>query len=204
MRRVVTILVAAGLGLWLPVMGSGPVTAATTAPALVGFEYLNGPFVWVGDIGRPVAQVVLDAPAEGDTAVSVLSSTPDVVVPSQVTVPSGSTTAVVPVTALAAGTSRLSATLGTDTVTASPDLEARSMATATNLESFVVEPGSVLQGETAVATVTLDFLAPAGGVTVAIASSPLGSSCRHRSRCRRMPTRHPSTYRLPPRVRVST
>lgn len=154
--------------------GLSPGGREAAAPTLIGLDYLNGPYVWVGDNNAPVAQVVLGAPAEGDTVVSVQSSTSEVVVPSQVTVPAGSTTAVVPVTAVAEGTSTLTATLGLVNVSATPDLDTRSTITPTSLDGLAIEPGSVSTGGTAVATVSLDFLAQPGGSDIMITSTPSG------------------------------
>ncbi len=170
MRRVLTALTASAV---LLATGStlAPPADAVDPAALVGFEYLNGPYAWAGQSDLPVAEVVLDQPAEADTAVALQSSDPSVVVPPSVTVPAGSTTADVLVHTVAAGTATLSATLGVTTISATPPLEVRTPGTATALSDLTVAPTTVAPTETATATVSLDFLAPPGGTTVAIASS---------------------------------
>lgn len=172
MRRLLAVVTAVTSGLVGGSAGLLPSSAdEPAAPALVGFEYLNGPYVWVGEVNTPVAEVVLDSPAPFDTTVSVSSDSAGVLVPDSVVVPTGSTSATVPVTAIAAGTATLTAGLGGVSVPATPALEARNRGTPTALSDLVLEPTSVHPGGTATATVVLDFLAPAGGVSVAITSS---------------------------------
>jgi hypothetical protein len=89
-------------------------TASTAAPALASITPAQ-PTLVPGALNVPVATVALTAPAAGDTTVQVTSASTGVVVVGSATVPSGQTSAAVLGSTLAAGTSVLTATLGTDT-----------------------------------------------------------------------------------------
>jgi hypothetical protein len=115
-------------------------------------------------------RVTLDVPAPADTDVDLQSSDPlSLSVPSTVTVPSGSSSALFGVTALLPSSPvTVTATLGASSaedaapVNASPDPQVASLA---------LSPNSVTVGGTSTATVTLDCEAGPTGAQVALSSS---------------------------------
>jgi trimeric autotransporter adhesin len=119
-------------------------------------------------------RVTLDVPAPADTLIDLVSDNPSALqVPSDVTVPEGSSSAFFSVNALAATlsvgvTATLDTSQATDTALVSstdPDPEAGSLS---------VNPDKVKPGNGTTATVTLACEAPTGGVTVDLTSDDPG------------------------------
>lgn len=122
------------------------------------------------------AIVTLDGPAAaGGVVVSLASANPAVAsLPATVTVPAGSTGAVVTVTtqAVTAATSvALSASFGGATVSATLTVNP---APAVTLTAVTLNPSTVTGGQSTTGTVTLSAPAPAGGVVVTVASGTPG------------------------------
>jgi hypothetical protein len=149
----------------------GQAGAAGGPPSLTGFSYINGPFARVGWANQAIATVTLSAPAEGDTTVTVTSSDPTVATTANTTVPNGQSTATAPITGFNAGFTKLTATLGADSLSPSPDLEVGGPGRVPALSGVSVQPASVQPGQSSTGTVTLDFLAPGTGTTVDLASA---------------------------------
>lgn len=166
-------LVATALLLAATTLAATPTaTAVEAVPSLVGLDYTSSHFARVGWTNQPVAEVRLDSPASAATTVATWTSDPTVAtVPDTVTVAAGETTATVPVTAVSAGSVTLFAALGADTVTAAPDLVVGEAWQVPALSGLELEPASAQPGDTATATVVLDFLAPPGGTALDLASS---------------------------------
>ena len=93
-------------------------SASNVVPALAAVSPVQTAVI-VGSVNVPVATVALTAPAVGDTTVTVTSGSTGVLTVGNATVPSGQTTATVLGSAVSAGSSLLTATLGTDTKTTS-------------------------------------------------------------------------------------
>jgi hypothetical protein len=177
-RHVVLAAVAAVAGFAGLAVGSGPgvavtATASDVPPILTGMTYLNGPFARVGWVAQPVARIELSGPAPSPITVSTLSSEPAVaLVPGEVVVPTGESSALVPVTGLSEGFVTLSATLGTSTASPAQSLEVAGATRLPALQDVTVEPASVVPGGTATVRAALDFLAPPGGTELAITAAP--------------------------------
>jgi subtilase family serine protease len=109
----------------------------------------------------------------GGTVVSLKSSNASATVPTSVTVAAGATTATFTVTtaAVSAATSAtITATLGSTSATASLAI------TAPTLSSVSLSPISVVGGTPSTGTVTLNGVAPTGGLVVALKSSITSAS----------------------------
>ena len=101
-----------------------PTTAPTPAAiTLTGFTATAGPIV-IGSSNVAVATITLSAPVATDTTVTVTSSAPSVLTVANVTIPVGQSSAVVQGNAVSVGTAQLTATLGSDTKTASVTVSA--------------------------------------------------------------------------------
>ncbi len=141
-------------------------TASVTSVGLERRCFTFGPF--------SSNRVSLDVPAPDDTLVSLLSSDPTALsVPAGVTVPSGSSSALFSVNALASSSSvTVTATLGSSEATDSASVSESDP--ATNADDLVVNPNTVVPGNGSTGTVTLDCEAPPGGTTVTLSTSDPG------------------------------
>ncbi len=136
-----------------------------------------GPSISFARVGRSSAPtfpapltVQLSRAASTDTLVTVRSSGPEATV-SNVTVPAGAASAVVPVTAMTASGMpvTITATLGADVRTA----EVRTLGATEAPRAFTLSPGTARVFTSAAATFTLalDVPAPAGGVSFGLADT---------------------------------
>ena len=141
-------------------------TASVTSVKLERQCFTFGPF--------SSNRVSLDVPAPSDTLVSLVSSDPSALsVPGGVTVPSGSSSALFSVNALAASTSvTVTASLGSSEATASASVSETDP--ATHADDLTVSPDAVVPGNGSTGTITLDCEAPPGGTTVTLSSSDPG------------------------------
>lgn len=170
--RVVLLALATVLALAGPIGQTTAAGAVSAPPTLVAITYTVAPYARVND-QRQMLRVELEAPATEDTTVQVQPSNSIVAVPPSVTVPSGSLTAAVEVTALSPGTVTISASLGLVNVFAEPTLEVRGVNAPAAVDSLTVAAPAVQPGQQSQATVVLDFAAPSGGTVVALASRSL-------------------------------
>jgi hypothetical protein len=120
-------------------------------------------------------RVTLDVPAPADTIVDLSSDTPaSLTVPPTVTIPSGSKSALF--TATATGVSAPSVIVTATLGTSSANDSARVSSTAPDpaVANVVISPDSIISGDSATGTVTLDCEAPAGGTVVNLSSDHSG------------------------------
>jgi hypothetical protein len=141
-------------------------TASVTSVKLERQCFTFGPFF--------SNRVSLDVPAPSDTLVSLVSSDPSALsVPDGATVPSGSSSALFSVNALATSTSvTVTASLGSSEATASASVSETDP--ATNADDLTLHPDAVVAGNGSTGTVTLDCEAPPSGTTVTLSSSDPG------------------------------
>jgi len=132
-------------------------------------------FARIGTTGATVPEaltVTLDRVVSVDTEVTVTSAQPGLLTASSVTVPAGSSTAVVPVTGLAAGTATVSAALP-DGPVRTATVEVIAADAQPSLVEFTTSATTVAQGTTVTFTVTLDLPGATDSV-VALATSGAG------------------------------
>ncbi len=157
----------------------------STAPTLLGFS-VSPTDITSGSSTQGIVQLVTTAPAGGG-AVTLTSSNPALLqVPPTVTVAAGnnSTSFAISTTATSTFTTvQVDASAGGVTRSAFVNLAAGS--TAPSLASLAISPASVTGGTTATGTVALSSAAPAGGMSITLA------------------TGNPSTAQVPPIVTVA-
>ena len=152
-------------------------SAADALGALLTFGPASA-FVREGDVGVPTIPVPLTAmlarPQASNTFVAIASSDPSVtVVGGGVTILAGMTSAPVLVTGVSAGTSTLTATLGTEMATS----DVRVVGATEVPQVIAISPGAtvVAIGGDHLFRVDLDIPAPAGGVIVNLALAPVAA-----------------------------
>ena len=141
-------------------------TLTVLTPLLTGLSV--SPNTVVGGNASTGTVTLARAAPSGGVVVSLASMSASASVPSSVTVPGGAlqATFVVTTTGVSSATPvTLSASLSGTTVTTSLELE------PVALTGVSIAPSPVVGGTTAVGTVTLNGLAPAGGVTVTLSST---------------------------------
>ncbi|MBL8742442.1 MAG: lamin tail domain-containing protein, partial [Myxococcales bacterium] len=147
-------------------------------PTLAGFS-LPSTFVRVGQTNAPsipdAVEVVLTAPAQGDTFVAITGGAGFLTVQNGgVTIPDGASTATVSLSGSAVtALTVLTASLAGDTDTL--DVRVLSANEAPTALSITPATATIATGGTALFTVTLDIPAPPAGFTVDLDVSPLGS-----------------------------
>jgi hypothetical protein len=118
-------------------------------------------------------RVSLDVPAPDDTLVSLSSDSAALTVPSGVTVPSGSSSALFSVNAVSdSPLVTVTATLGSSQATGTASVS--STDPATHADDLTVDPDTVVAGGGSNGTVTLGCEAPEGGTTVTLSSADPG------------------------------
>ena len=144
------------------------------APGLASFGPATS-FARVGETNNAATfpaplTVTLTAATDVATTVTIVSGTPGSLTTTDVTIAAGATSAPVPVTAIAAGTVTLTATLGVQSRQANVRvLDAAEAPTDVTLSPTAV---GVAPGGSVELTASLDIPAPAGGVTIALAVNP--------------------------------
>lgn len=124
---------------------------------------LNATTIAAGASGQGTVSLTAAAPT-GGTSVLLSSSSPAVVgVQTPVTVPAGSSSAAFSVTAMAAGTATITASVGSSRQSATLTVMASSAVASLSLDA-----ASVVGGEQVKATVSLTAAAQAGGAVVAL------------------------------------
>jgi trimeric autotransporter adhesin len=124
----------------------------------------------------PTNRVTLDIPAPADTSVALGSSDPlSLSLPlATVTVPSGSTSALFAVNALAASDGVTVSATAPSTPPQSDSATVSLTDPATHADGLTVDPDTVVAGSGSTGTVTLDCEAPPGGTTVTLSSADPG------------------------------
>jgi subtilase family serine protease len=150
--------------------GTQPATLTVNpAPVIITPASLSVSPASVGGGASSVGTVTLSGPApDAGLTVSLASSDPSAAVPASVAVPAGAVSATFPVTTVpvvSQATATLSATLNSVTQTTTLTVLAPA------LEPIALAPDTVTGGTSAVATLTLTFPAPTGGVAIALTSS---------------------------------
>src|SRR4051812_30133910 len=155
---------------WITVVPAGPPPPASLASLTLASASIAGG-------GTTTGTVTLTAPAPAGGATIRLSGSMEgqVVVPPNVTVPAGSTSATFTITAPSAVPATyyvlIQAGLGFTAGTQAKLLEIRPGSTATTLAGFSVSPTDIVSGTSTQGTVQLVTSAPAGGGVVNLTSS---------------------------------
>jgi hypothetical protein len=142
---------------------SGPTGVGVSAVSLTATSLAAG--------ANEVGTVTLTGAASAGATISLASSNPTVAaVQTPVTIQAGATSATFTVTAMAAGTATITASLN-NTSGQSPTL---TVTHAAALSALTLSSSTVIGGDTVIATVALSGAAPVGGASVALlASDPL-------------------------------
>ncbi|HEX3129070.1 MAG TPA: alpha/beta hydrolase fold domain-containing protein [Thermoanaerobaculia bacterium] len=169
--ETVTLSVAAG-----PAIYPGPYAGSTVTiadgPPLALSSFTLTPATFTGGCKTSTGKVTLTAKAgAGGVVVSLSNTNPVAVVPSSVTVPSGSTSATFLITAPAVTSSQA----GTITASyAGKSLSNTVTVKPIGLTSLALSPNPVVGPASVTGTVTLDCPAAPGSITVALSSSSTG------------------------------
>ena len=172
MRNIISRLpalvrVAAAVAALLSTVQCGSTATSPTSTTGVSAVSLSATSVTAGTSGQGTVTLAAAAPT-GGANITLASSNPAVAtVPATVTVPAGSTTATFAITAVAPGTTTITASMNGSS-SQSPALTVTARAT---LVSITFANGSVVGGDPAIGTVTLSSGAPAGGAVVALSGS---------------------------------
>lgn len=168
---VTGILDTTGSSLTLSPRGSADVTLPPLLQSFTNIPVGHSCAYGFGDVGVPVAQVTFSTPADGDTFVVVQSTNPGAVTINSggVTVPDGQSSAPVIGNKVGAGTTTLTATLGSTQL--SNDLTIRGPAEPLSPASLALAADTIGAGEDVLATLTMDCEAPPGGTTVLLTSN---------------------------------
>lgn len=172
LRRLSTTLLRAACALPLVAVaacsGGGSTTQPSQTTPSVSAVNLDAVSLPIG--GTALGTVTLTGNAvSGGATVSLVSSSPSVArVPSTVVVPDGATSATFTVSAMAAGSARVTATFGSASRT-SQTLSVSPL--VITLASIALPTQTVAGGETLTGTVTLTAPAPSGGVAVLFTST---------------------------------
>ena len=147
--------------------GGSTVTQPSPAPSVSAVN-LDAVSLPVGSTAQGTVTLSGNA-VSGGTTVTLISSSPSVArVPSTVVVPDGATTATFAVSAMAAGSARVTATLGASSRT-SQTLSVSPL--VITLVSIALPTQTVVGGDTLTGVVTLSAPAPSGGVSVPFTST---------------------------------
>jgi hypothetical protein len=149
--------------------GSSSPTMATTTSLAVSGVALNGASVAAGNGVQGTVSLTVAAPAGGASIAMSSSNSTVATVQTPVLVPAGSTTATFAVTAVAAGTATITASLNGSS-SHSPTLTVTAAVQLT-LSSISLSATSVVGGNPVTGTVTLTAAAPAGGAMVSLSGA---------------------------------
>jgi cytosine/adenosine deaminase-related metal-dependent hydrolase len=119
--------------------------------------------------------VTLTGPAPADTVVAIASSDPAVLAVTDVVVPAGQTSALVPVTAVAAAAAPVTVTASIGAAARAASVRVLGAAEAPSAVTLSPASAVVAPGGSVALTAALDLPALAGGATVALAVAPAGA-----------------------------
>jgi hypothetical protein len=141
------------------------------APLTISF---NQDIVYV-EVGGPVRpsslMIIASQPVTEDTVISLVSSSLNLTVPSQVTIPEGGSSTAVPLTGNTATASSITLTASCDGQTPTADVMVHDDSSTRSVVSLEPDPLTTTAGSTESVEVFLDLPAPSGGTTVSLGTT---------------------------------